>query len=238
MDSNTPIWASFIEKLLNNPDAAKDEIIELEKTNHELAETFGDLDDLLHKNYIRRELFEETISKLNNMVLQFALQNYNFNMPISNQDDLLDSLITSLNMLGDELNYSTITSHYLLDIFNSYPDLIIITDELGIIQNANKKTLEFLNRTKKDLIKTSITDLFLESLTFKEFSDIDRPVRSVHFSEIPKSDCSMSVRLSPLIRKNNYKAGWLILLHEAHNNNGSEDLKEVLDLNPNEYMKK
>ncbi|PKP21385.1 MAG: hypothetical protein CVU05_06880 [Bacteroidetes bacterium HGW-Bacteroidetes-21] len=231
MDSSTYNWVSFFENLINDPQEAHKEIARLEKSNPEIAEIAGNLDDFLHKHYIRRQLFEETISKANNVVLQFALQNYAQILPITNEDDLLDSFLTSLNMLGEELNYSTITSHYLLDIFNSYPDLIIITDELGIIQNANKKVLILLGQSKKEIIKTNLIDLFVEQLTFDDIEQMSQTNKTIHFRLTNKSSIGMSVRTSPLIRKNNHKAGVVFVFNETHQENMINNQKNSSDIN-------
>lgn len=204
---------TLVEKLLRNPEEAKAEIIELEKSNHELAEAIGNLDDILHNNFIQRNLFEASISKVNNQLLQYALQNYGISLTITDEDNLLDSLITSINMLGDELSYSTMTSHYLLDIFNSYPDVVIILDEVGVIQNVNKIATDFFQTSKKDLIKTNFTELLSENIEFADFMDNIKKNQTTSITKADKSTIQMQLRFSPLIRKNNHKAGMVFILY-------------------------
>jgi len=154
-------WKSIINKLVANTESADAELKELEKTNPEILEGLQEIKSFL----------EELVNRINDQILQYALNNYFYKIKLTNENDLFDSLITSLNMLGEEINFSTVSRQYLTDIFNTIPEFIIVVDEKGIIQTVNKNILVELDELNENLLHTNICSLFQEKPSLKELEN-------------------------------------------------------------------
>lgn len=141
---NNIFYFEFIENLLTKPDNIFNYIHSKSDITLKTKEKLVYFSKYFNRNYFNRKLYKKTICELNTQVLQYALHNYESRLNCEDRDEYIDSLITSINMLGEELTYSTVTTHYVMDIFSSIPDLMFIVDGIGVIQSVNKTTLEIL----------------------------------------------------------------------------------------------
>ena len=171
MENNKTLLLDIVNKLISNPEEAVPLISELQKTEPEIAEGLYNININLQKSSKKRKFIEQIIDQVNNQVLQYAQNNYFYKIEPTNEDDLFDSMITSLNMLGEEINFSTVTKEYFTDIFNTIPDFVIVVNERGKIQTVNQNVLNELEEAENDIINLNICDLFSEKFNFKKLLD-------------------------------------------------------------------
>lgn len=171
MIDNKLWWKNIISKLVAKTESADEELNELKKTNPEIVDGLYQIKSVIEKKFVKKSYLENKVNSINDQILQYALNNYYYKIDLTDDDDLFDSLITSLNMLGDEINYSTISRQYLTDIFNTIPEFIIIVDKKGIIQTVNKNILDELGEANENLLNTSICSLFVEKLSLKDLEN-------------------------------------------------------------------
>jgi len=115
-----------------------------------IKEFLEKLEEKIQDKYYTKKEIRNFIFKLNNLILQYASHKYNRRLKFTN-DDVIDSLITSVHFLGEELNFSTVTTSYLMDVFNSIGEMLIVVNNESNIMFVNKTTLETLGFEENDL---------------------------------------------------------------------------------------
>jgi len=142
------------------------------------------------------------IEELNLLLLEYATGNYSRRGKISDDRDEMDALVCGINMLGEELQDSTISKNYFISIFNAVNEMIIVLGKNGEIQNLNNATYRFLGYTKDKTISLELEDFLCDKsepvffqlkkeLKTKDHYSFDTSFRSVNTGEIPVS-CSCS----------------------------------------------
>lgn len=207
------IWLlNIINKLISNPKDANDLIIELQKTEPDIAEGLHDISVILQESYSNKKITENIVTNVNEQVLQYAQNNYFYKIKTTDKDDLLDSLITSLNMLGEEINYSTVTKEYFTDIFNTIPDFVIVVNELGNIITVSKNVLEELEETANTITNFSICELFSEKIGFKKLLDSIDGKKIFHFKTIDGSLVPVTIKTANFIESNDQEIRSVFIL--------------------------
>lgn len=98
---------------------------------------------------------------ISDLLAQYSLGNFdNPDIELSDDLDEIDSIISGVNMLGQELEATTVSRDFFADIYNTVSNILIVTDSQGIIQDANKTTFLILKCDAKDLIGQSVFDRF------------------------------------------------------------------------------
>lgn len=107
--------------------------------------------------------------EINQLILEIASGNFNARRPISDKEDEWDSVIASINMLGEELYYTTVSKNHLDSIYRGIVDMVFILNPDRTIQKVNEFTLKNLGITdQQDIIgkpfQELITDVPIEVL--------------------------------------------------------------------------
>ncbi len=97
--------------------------------------------------------------KINKLLTEYALGNFNKKLRLSNKFDEVDSFISCINMLGEELRETTISKNYFNNIFNSVSDMIFVLDLEGKIQNTSPSVQDTLNYPISKFINKSIDSI-------------------------------------------------------------------------------
>src|ERR1700733_2436229 len=97
--------------------------------------------------------------KISRLLSEYSLGHLNKRLPLAKQNDDLDEIILGLNMLGEELEQSTIGRNYFNDIFNSVTEMILVIDTKGTIINVNQATCKTLVYDNNELENASIDKL-------------------------------------------------------------------------------
>ncbi len=89
--------------------------------------------------------------KINTLLTEYALGNFGKKIRLSSELDEVDSFISCINMLGEELKESTISKNYFNNIFNSVSDMIFVLDLQGRILITSESVHETLHATAPKL---------------------------------------------------------------------------------------
>lgn len=100
------------------------------------------------------------IQDVNLLLLEYASGNFSKRGKLSGERDELDALVSGINMLGEELEDSTVSKKYFMSIFNAVQDMIIVTDKNGFVQNMNKSALRFLGYSQDENYSLIAGDFF------------------------------------------------------------------------------
>jgi PAS domain S-box-containing protein len=74
-------------------------------------------------------------------------------------DDIVDTMLAGVQMLGEELNARTISRDYFTGIFNRVTDMVIIVSRKGIIENVNLSARERLGYPDQVLLGRPVDSL-------------------------------------------------------------------------------
>jgi len=189
----------FIKSVLNSQ---IDDKSKLEKINH-----------FIQENYYSRQLLEQSSEKLIDVLLTYALHNYSNKVLLDNEDDTLNAVATSVNLLGEELNHSTVTRHYLLDIFNSMTDMLFVVDNEGYIDSINQSARVKLEYPQEELMKAKIDTILADGISFNQ---IKNSKNSQIYTLLTKNGKRREVELmvSGFVRGDNETIGSVIIARD------------------------
>lgn len=146
----------------------------------------------------------EQLEQINILVLELASGNFNFRINTLGENDELDSIVTGINMLGEELQASTVSLNYLNSIYKGIVDMCIVLDPEHVIISINEKVRTLLQYEEKELIGKPISficdsiyatsDTFSKEILEKEgfYYNIERNFKAKNGATIPVS-CSGSL---------------------------------------------
>jgi PAS domain S-box-containing protein len=114
------------------------------------------------------------------------LSNREFDQLSSNESStgVLPALKENLVMLGEELNETTVSKEYFQDIFNSVPDILVITDARGKILTANTAMEGLKTALAEHNNAKGFNDYFFSAGNKNVFSFLKK---GITFSEIKKN---------------------------------------------------
>ena len=92
------------------------------------------------------------LDEIQETIIAFANGDFRKRLKISEDRDARDSIVSGVNMLGEELELTMISRDYFGSIYNAVTDILIVTDLNGIISDVNKAAEEKLGIHKDDLI--------------------------------------------------------------------------------------
>ena len=113
------------------------------------------------------------IEEIQDLILAFAGGDFSKRLSFSEDRNERDSIINGINMLGEELEQTTISKNYFKNIYNAVSEILIITDLNGLILDSNNAATNTTQLANNELIKTNIKDLLANtSFDNKIFSKI------------------------------------------------------------------
>lgn len=77
------------------------------------------------------ETTENRLERISELIFEFARGNYNFRIPITAYEDELEAIVHGIEMLGQELQASTVSKNYLDSLVKGIVDLLFIVDAQG-----------------------------------------------------------------------------------------------------------
>ncbi len=178
----------------------------------ELNPNFIKLQHLLNKKYFWKKEVELNIDLGNEILLKYAMHNYSIQLEISDDiDDVFNSLYTSINNLGEELNHSTVTKGYLEDIFNSIEDIIIVTDNMGYVNFINTATTRTLKYEDDEILRENIHILLEGDIPFSRLIDNKLNKENIHLLTKFNERIPVNLRVSHFARGDNQDIGFVII---------------------------
>ncbi|MDP1801023.1 MAG: PAS domain S-box protein [Bacteroidota bacterium] len=98
--------------------------------------------------------------KLNNLLIEYSLGNYDAKIKLSKQKDAIDAFISSVNMLGEELKSTAVSRNHFNNIFDSVSDTVFVLDKKGVIELANKSVSDHLGLPDSTIFNKKIDNFF------------------------------------------------------------------------------
>jgi len=141
------------------------------------------------------------LTDISDLLVDYSKGNFKSKAKVSSQLDEIDSIIMGINMLGEELEETTISKNIFENIFNSVSNILFVVNYDGIIIESNNlgkkiKTIK-INKTKlsdickikdiKDsfkLLYNNINEQFESTLMDKKNNPIYAQTSLVHLSSI------------------------------------------------------
>ncbi|MGZ5134992.1 MAG: ATP-binding protein [Flavitalea sp.] len=154
--------------------------------------------------------------KINRLLSEYSLGNFNKKLRISSRMDEVDAFIMGVNMLGEELKEKTISRDYFNNIFNSVSDMVFVLDKQGRIENINTSVTNHLQYEMGTLRQKEISYL-LEKAQPDWFNCILRDIQTGRtpsyetvFRARNKNNIPVLVSASFLLAGNRMKGGILL----------------------------
>jgi len=120
---------------------------------------------------------DERINQILDLILKFAAGDLDSSLAPYNLNDDLDAIILGLNMLGEELKYSTVSESYINSIIHSMAEMLVVLDENGAIKRVNSSVLKNLGYEEDELIGRTIEFLFHENETFLQMDIVKQIIK-------------------------------------------------------------
>ncbi|MBL4624776.1 MAG: PAS domain S-box protein [Flavobacteriales bacterium] len=121
------------------------------------------------------------IEEINNLLLAYSDGKYETKGKISKHRDEIDTIISGVNMLGEELSATTISRDYFSKIYNSVGEMLFVLNEAGDIMDANSTAQNKLGIASMALGSVNITSFFGKNESSLA-SIIDQLNKSGHYS--------------------------------------------------------
>ncbi|MEI6123372.1 MAG: PAS domain S-box protein [Bacteroidota bacterium] len=175
---------------------------------------FKDLDATLKNHYLKTSDFEKKILEFNNTLIKFAQHDYTIQNSLDSENDLINSLAIGINFLGEELNFSTVTTYYLDDIFNSMRDLLIVIDKQGFIHSVNNACSTVLKYDKEDLINNHISVILPKDVNFKSLISPDTTTNLQYFISRDQLKIPVLLSISNFVRGDEQEIGTVFIARD------------------------
>jgi PAS domain S-box-containing protein len=95
--------------------------------------------------------------KISNLLAQYSLGNFDYKISLSPNLDEIDSIISGINMLGEELQETTISRDFFSTIYNSVSNFLFVINSKGIIIDCNQTAKSII---QKNILGENIDEIF------------------------------------------------------------------------------
>lgn len=87
---------------------------------------------------------DDHYNELMHALVSYADGNYNINLDPVGDSDIADSFRVAIKMLGEQLQETTVSLDFFLNIYNSVDSMVFVLDKTGKIFDANEKAIDVL----------------------------------------------------------------------------------------------
>lgn len=144
----------------------------------------------------------ERYIQINDLLSNYSLGNFDYKVELSPDLDEIDTIISGINMLGEELKATTISKNYFNDIFNSVSDMVFVLKEDGSIGNVNEAVShkfsipvdQIIGKNVQDFIRLVWPDHILNIKTLlgeKSLVELETNIQDAENESVPVL-CSIS----------------------------------------------
>ncbi|MDI1235688.1 MAG: PAS domain-containing protein [bacterium] len=117
--------------------------------------------------------FDERFMQLEDVLLAYSHGDFSKKLPISDKLDPIDTVMSGINMLGEELEETTIKRDFFNSAFHSITDSLVVINNSGIIIDLNESFICLLELQKEDIIGKNLT-------TFLKFKSFEKTIQSLY----------------------------------------------------------
>lgn len=139
-----------------------DNLINESKSHHEKTNRYEALRNIIDL-ISQEEEFNLRFDEFSDMIISMAQLNFSHRLDVATGDDLFGYIATSLNLLNEELEHRAAPKHFLSEAMEMIPHPVLITDEKGIIQEANSLAESLTGFQKEELINTPVSNYIFSS---------------------------------------------------------------------------
>lgn len=100
------------------------------------------------------------LQQINKLLQAYSSGKFDRQLDASTGNEIIDACIIGINMLGEELQATTISRNYFNNIFHAVSDMIFVLDKKGIIKDINQSVTARLHYCKSELVNKPIHFLF------------------------------------------------------------------------------
>lgn len=97
---------------------------------------------------------------ISTLLANYSVGNYDYVVPLSDELDEIDSIISNINMLGEELKETTISRDFFSSVFETVTNCLFVLDQRGTIIDTNELAKDVVPTMK---IFKHFDELILES---------------------------------------------------------------------------
>lgn len=165
---------------------------------------------------------DSRFEEINEMFINYSVGNFSYRLPISDKLDEIDAFISSINMLGEELQDTIVSKNFFNNTFNSVSELLFVLTPRGRISNVNKAATDKLNVSKESLINKNIETVFnKKNLSFKALKQSLKHETSLEFETQIELGSKIIIPVfcscNYLYTENEEKAGYIITAKDISN---------------------
>ncbi|MDD3875943.1 MAG: ATP-binding protein [Bacteroidales bacterium] len=171
------------------------------------------LNKKLQTNYYSKIKVEHFINKVNTLLLNYARHHYSKKLNITN-DEIFDTLVTSINFLGEELNFSTVTTYYLDDVFSSLGDMLLVVDKEGHILYSNLSLWSTVLYKEGELKDKNIKMILEPDVNISNILESKSNQKLTNFISSTGNKIPVSLKISNFSRSDNPMMGYVIVARD------------------------
>ena len=116
------------------------------------------------------------VEEIEKLLIAYSKGDYHVKAKISSLRDKRDIILSGINMLGEELNETTISRDYFSSIYNAVAEMIIEVSSKGNITNINKAAESALNINKEEILNKPINEIIIPG------NDLSPGKNKLHYS--------------------------------------------------------
>ncbi|MDH5681166.1 MAG: PAS domain S-box protein, partial [Spirochaetota bacterium] len=183
---------------------------------------------------------EKELNKILNILMEYTSGNFDFREKLTGSHENINAIMSGLNMLGEELQASTVSSSYMGTIFDSMSDALIIVNLAGIIKKVNSSVSRILGYEKYELQDKPLSLIYPDFNRY--FNDLNpsgsfnlKQNKNVESYFIPKDGGKIPVLLSFSIIDNSQKHTREIVII-AHDFTEHKRIEEDLKNSKNQFQ--
>lgn len=99
------------------------------------------------------------IDEIEEIIIAYANGDFSKRLDISEKKDERDTISFGINMLGEELEKTTISRDYFANIYNSVSEMLFFVDQEGKIVDVNLRTEKVLGKNLNEITSINIKNL-------------------------------------------------------------------------------
>ena len=113
---------------------------------------------------------DDRLLNLSDVLASYSLGQFKAKAEISKNRDDLDTILMSVNMLGEELEDTTISRDFFSSIYNAVADMLLVLDLEGNVVDCNRTFTDSIGLSSNEITGKHLCHFFCEGL--HKFSSI------------------------------------------------------------------
>jgi PAS domain S-box-containing protein len=202
-----------ILQIVQNPSSRIDFTADAYKKNKGITSYLKKIQRTLTSRYFSKKEVDGFVKKANNLLLGYAQHRYSKELKLTN-NETFDSLVTGLNFLGQELNNSTVTTHYLNDVFSSIGDIVLVVNKVGHILYVNSAGCNMLGYKESEIKDTQIRLILEKGFQLDDLLASQKTHLPVNFVTSSGGLLPVSLKISNFERLDNPMMGYVIIARD------------------------